>query len=281
MDRTLIKNVLIIILVLVNVFLLYIVLHNASEERQAAVYRKQALENVLKENGISLKADISLPDKTESQVSLKRDEAKEESKISALLGNCVISDQGGNIYHYDGAKGSAQLQGSGEFEILLNSDDIYAGKDPVSAAKTAMRKLGLSSGDVEPKVKTDGDSTTVTLYCSYKDTTVYNASIDFSFYGNSLRIISGKRLLDSESQVSSDGTYLDSVTVLMKFLESVRKTGDVCSEIDDLQIGYYLSSSVSGDCTLKPIWRIQTNSRPYYIDAQTGKAETIENTDIS
>jgi len=144
-----------------------------------------------------------------------------------------------------------------------------------------MKKLGISCSNAEPDVKTDGDSTTVTLYCSYKNTPVYDSRIIFSFYGDSLRIITGKRPLDTESQVSSVESYLDSVTVLMKFLESVRTTGDVCSEINDLEIGYYINPSASGDCTLKPVWRIQTNSRPYYIDAQTGKAVTIENTDVS
>jgi regulatory protein YycI of two-component signal transduction system YycFG len=280
-DRSIIKNCIIIILALVNVFLLYIVLHNTGEERLAEVNRKQALATVLSENGITLNEDISLPDKVASQVSLSRDSGQEQSKISALLGNCVVTDQGGNIYHYEGTNGSAQLQGSGEFIISLNYGDITSGRDPSTAAKAAMKKLGLAYSGAEPDVKTEGDTTIVTLNCSYKNTPVYNAQIEFDFYGESLRIISGKRLLDEETQVSSAATYLDSVTVLMKFLESVRQTGDVCSEISDLEIGYYISPSSSGDCTLKPVWRIQTNSRPYYIDAQTGKAETIDNTDIS
>lgn len=278
MDRSIIKNTIIIILVLVDVFLLFIVLHNASEEKQASVYRNQALETVLKENGITLKENISLPEKAVPQVSLKRDSSKEQASIESLLGNCTVTDLGGNIYHYEGANGSAKLQGSGELEILLNSDYIITGKNPVASAKAAMKKLGLSCSSSEPEVKTQDDSTTVTLNCAFKNTPVYDARISFSFYGDSLRIISGKRLLDSETQVSSAGSYLDGVTVLMKFLDSVRKTGDVCSEIDDLEIGYYISPSASGDNTLMPVWRIQTDSRPYYIDAQSGKAVTIENT---
>ncbi len=281
MDRSIIKNYVLIILALVNVFLLYIVLHNAAEERQAVTYRKVALEKVLSENGISLNNDIVLPDKVPSQVSLKRDSTKEQSNFSALLGNCAVTDQGGNIYHYDGKNGEAQLQGSGEFKILLNSGVVATGKDPTAAAKATMRKLGIAYSNIEPIVTPAGDSTTVTLYCAFRDTPVYNARIDFYFNGDWLMIISGNRPLDDESPVSASGSYLDSVTVLMKFLESVRQTGDVCSEIDDLEVGYFINSSVSGDCDLKPVWCIKTNSRPYYIDAQTGKAETIESTGIS
>ena len=281
MDKSIIKNFIILLLALVNVFLLYIVLHNSGEEQQAVTNRKEVLEKVLSENGISLNKNIVLPDKVVSQVSLKRDSVKEQTWISALIGNCVATDLGGNIYYYKGSYGKAQLRGTGEFEIHLNGGVIATGKDPTSVAKATMKMLGMTYSDVEPIVKNDSSNTTVTLYCSWNNTPIYNAQMVFSFTNSSLMIIYGNKPLDSEYQPSSSNSYLDSVTVLMKFLELVRQTGKVCSKIDDLEIGYSLNSSVSGDCTLKPVWLIQTDSGPYYIDAQTGKAVTIENTDLT
>ena len=276
MDKSKIKNFIILVLVFVNLFLLYIVVSGALEQRKAEKLRMQALTAVLTENGITLNPDIRLPDTIPSTLSLTRDTGAEKSTLSALIGNCTVKNQGGNIYFYSGSDGQAKIRGTGEFEILLDAGVIELGKNPVSAAKSALEKLNIECGDIEPIVEKDGDNTKVTLYCSWDGTTVYNAKISFQFTSDYLILISGTKPLDSEYSLQSSENYPDSVTVLMNFLESVRSTGYVCSEINNLKIEYNMYSAVSGLCTLKPVWCVSTNSGLYYIDAQTGKAENLE-----
>lgn len=277
MDRSKIKNYIIILLALVNIFLLYIVLNGTSEENKTVNYRRKALETVLKNNGITLNPDIKLSYNVPSQISLKRDTATEQSHISALIGDCEAQDQGGNIYNYIGKNGTAQFRGKGEFTVELNSGVFPENKDPVSIAKTVMKKLAMAYSDITSDPTVSENDTKVTIFCSWNDITVYDAVITFKFNDGSLCEIQGSRLLDTEYQIAPSENYLDGVSVLMRFLDYVRQTGEVCSKIDDLKLGYYRSSSVSGDCTLKPLWCIQTNSRPYYIDAQTGKTVPISN----
>ena len=276
MDKSKIKNFMIILLLLVNAFLLTIVISNYSEERQAELYRKDALESVLSQSGKTLNPNIKFPESIPPQVSLKRDIDSEKKFIASLLGRCDMKDLGGNIYYYDGKDGKAKFRGTGEFEILLNSGVIPKGNDPVDSAKVALRKLGIEYSGEGSTVETDGGNTTVTLNCSWNGTPIYNSKISFSFTSEYLMIITGNRPLDKEDVIQSTENYPDSITLLMNFLQTINDTGEVCSEIKDMQIGYFLTSAVSGDCTLKPVWCIQTDSKSYYINAQTGAAEKLE-----
>lgn len=275
MDKSKVKNFILFVLALVNIFLLFIVISSAKEERDARAYREESLEKVLSDNGITLNPDIELPDTVPPLLSLKRDMDDELDSFRSLIGDCSASGLGGNVYFYDGVDGKAQSRGTGEFEIMLNSGVITKGKDPVAAAKSALKKLGIECSDIDPEIVVDGESTTVTLCCSWEGVVIYSARIDFYFTSDNLLLISGTRPLDTKNTVSSSENYPDSLTVLMGFLESIRQSGYVCSEINDLRIEYFMYSAVSGYCTLKPVWCIQTNSGPYYIDAETGKTESI------
>lgn len=275
MDKSKIKNFIIILLALVNVFLLAIVISGAREKREADASRKEALENVLAEKGLTLNPDIALPDNVPSLLSLQRDMDTENRRISALIGKCSPADQGGNSYFYDAPDGQATFRGTGEFEIKLKSGVISKGRNPVDAAKSVLKKMGLECSNINPIVEDDGGNTKVTLYCSWDKTAIYNAKIIFDFTSDYLWLVSGIRPLDLEHLVQSSEDYPDSVTIIMNFLEYISDTGYVCNEITNLKIEYSMNSTVSGNCVLKPVWCVETNSGSYYIDAQTGKAENI------
>ncbi len=276
MDKSKIKNFIILLLAFVNLFLLLIVVSGTIEQRKAEKLRMQALTAVLSEKGITMSPDIELPENIPSVLSLTRDTNAEKKSLSALIGNCSVENLGGNIYFYNGSDGQAKIRGTGEFEILLNAGVIGIGKNPVSAAKDALEKLNIEYGNIEPIVEQDGGNTRVTLCCSWDGTSIYNAKISFLFTSDYLILISGTKPLDTKHSVQSTENYPDSVTVLMNFLESVRSTGYVCSEINDLKIEYNMYYAASEQCTLKPVWCISTNSGLFYIDAQTGKAENPE-----
>lgn len=275
MDKSKIKNFIILLLALVNVFLLAIVISGAREKREADASRKEALENVLAEKGLTFNPDISLPDSVPPLISLQRDMDAEYRSISALIGKCTPQDEGGNSFFYDGTDGQATFSGTGEFDAKLNSGVISRGKDPVVAAKAALKRMGLECSDIEPIVEDDGIKTTVTLYCSWDKTAIYDAAINFDFNSEYLWLIRGVRPLDIKHSIQSSENYPDSVTIIMNFLEYVSNTGYVCNEINDLKIEYSMNSTVSGNCILKPVWCVETNSGTYYVDAQTGNVNNM------
>ena len=276
MDKSKIKNFILILLALVNVFLLAIVISGASEERKAETSRKAALNRVLAEYGITLKSNIVLQDTIPPLLTLARNMDTEHSLISALIGKCTPVDQGGNSFFYSGADGQATFRGTGDFEILLNSGVISTGRSPLDAAKATLKKLNIDYSDAGPIVTNNGDNTTVTLYCSWNQTAIYNARISLVFNSDYLWLISGVRPLDIKSSVQSSENFPDSTTILMNFLETTNKNGYIFSEINELKIEYSMNSAVSGNCTLKPVWCVVTNSGTYSIDDQTGEAEKID-----
>ena len=97
MDKSKIKNFIIILLALVNAFLLTIVISNESEKRSAKEYKNTALKTVLEDNGIYIYPDVILPEKMLPELTLGRDLAKEKRSLSNFIGSCTAKDLGGNI----------------------------------------------------------------------------------------------------------------------------------------------------------------------------------------
>ncbi|MGI5979116.1 MAG: hypothetical protein ACOX66_06405 [Oscillospiraceae bacterium] len=274
MDKAKVKNFIILLLVLVNLFLLAIVLTNVRQARLAAADRKQALIAVLSQNGIRLSEDVDLSQSIPPQFTLRRDAEREQALVSNLIGTAEMNDLGGNVYSYKSDVGEAKFRGTGEFTVLFSGSGIDSGKDAAATVHELLKKLGLRASD--EAVQTSGSEVTVTLCCAWDDHPVYNARMAFYFSSDRLRLITGTRLFDKQSASAALEDCPDSVTVLMNFLQSVRSTGDVCTEIRGLDIGYFLVSSVSGECSLRPVWCVRTDSRAYYIDAETGKSESLE-----
>lgn len=276
MDKSKIKSFIILLLAIVNLFLLTIVFSNARTDRIAKDYRDTALRSVLESNGISMSKDILLPEKMLSSISLTRDLDKEHQMVSKLIGSCEVIDKGGNIMFYSGEDGQAIFRGTGAFEILLNSDSMLMGSNPINTCEAALNKLGIKYFSKSVEVINSGGNTSVIMECAFKKTRIYNAEIRFDFSGNRLLLIYGTHPLDVETTVQSPETYPDTATILMSFLQYVRETGEVCSEIESIDLGYFSTAVVSGSSSLRPIWCIETDSGKYFFDGRTGKPENLE-----
>ncbi|NLV86442.1 MAG: hypothetical protein GX025_04415 [Clostridiales bacterium] len=276
MDKSKIKNFIIILLALVNAFLLTIVISNEGEKRSAREYRNTALKTVLEDNGIYLYPNVTLPEKMLPELYLSRDLSKEKRKLSSFIGSCTAKDLGGNIIFYSNANGQANFRGNGAFEILLNSDIIALGENPVDGCKTALKKLGIKYSNAEPNITVSGGSTTVTMLCAWEDENIYNAEIRFDFTSDRLFLIQGTQPSGSLTSQRQAENPPDAVTVLMNFLQYTRQTGEICSEIRSLELGYFLNAVVSGSSSLKPVWRIETDVGNYYINGFTGLPESLD-----
>ncbi|MDR1131119.1 MAG: hypothetical protein LBL15_01725 [Oscillospiraceae bacterium] len=277
MDKSKIKSSIIILLAVVNVCLLALVFSDNTETRKARLYRQEALEAVFAENGIAFDPATAIPDTAPPLMTLRRDVETEEKSFRALIGRASVEDQGGNVFFFLGTAGQAQSRGTGEFELmLLEADPIAAGKDAVSAAEAAMKKLGYECADIAPAVTWDSSSTLVTLVCAQDGIPVRNARISFYFLAGRLQTISGAGPLDKKIAASAAADYPDGITVLMKFLELINQTGRVCGRVNGVGVEYVMSSAVSGSCTLRPVWHIEADSGSFFIDAATLKEENIE-----
>ena len=275
MDKSKLKNLILILLMLVNVFLLILVVSNENQAKAAKEYREHALRGVFSQQGISLADNIDLSAQAPEKLSLRRDLGWERRSLSAIIGKLSVEDMGGNIFYYEGEHGQASFSGTGEFKILVDSGIVEAGGDPISSARATMRKLGYGGGAINADIEETSDSTIVTLCCARSNYIIYNAVVSFDFSPN-FTIISGRRPLDIEVPDTDTNEYLDCNTALMNFLEHTRQSGEICTRIDSVEIGYIMETAVSGVCTVHSVWHISADTGEFYINAATGRWERPE-----
>ena len=108
MDRYLLKNIIIIILVLVNGFLLAsLVMHYTAGARVQRQTEEQ-LAALFAADGIQLDADILSQDPPPPALSLSRDPEREREAAAFFLGSPLTeSGQDGDVVTYSSARGAA------------------------------------------------------------------------------------------------------------------------------------------------------------------------------
>ncbi len=271
MDSSKIKNLIIVILLLVNLFLAAMVLHDRIEEIRA---ENQAIADVsaaYAASGIELSADLRWNDKLVG-CNLSRDLNKENALVKSVIGTSMVEDLGGNILYYKGTKGEARFRGTGEFEIVMTAKAIPVSGSPLDTAKNVLADMGYRTDVSRAVVDSASGSTTVTLVCMYRGDNVYNCIVSFLFTPDYLMMINGRRPL--EWSADGESSAISAPTALMRFLAEMRERGAVCSELRTLELGYSMTASASGEGSLTPYWCILTDAGQYYINAVTGRIES-------
>lgn len=276
MDRVKIKNLIIAILIVVNLFLLGLVIANSRRQQDATQLRTEALTAILEKNGITLAEDVEFPSAGGRIVELERSLSGEKRMLSWLIGSCTYADQGGGIFVFTGSDGTASISGTGEIRLTLYSGGSYAGDDIEAEAKAILNKLNIEY-DSGSAIQSEADGLDcVTFTCLYKGSAVLNAKISLFFSEGKFAFLQGRRPPDRAVGSEPANKELDAVAVIMSFLESIRRTGDVCSSVTDVSTAYVLDSAGVGSNTLTPVWCIETDTGVYYFDGVTGKSRTPE-----
>ena len=265
MDSRRLERIILLVLLLLNAFLLSVVLSDAVETRRNDAETTASITALLQENGIGVADGAIRLQPAPVPCVLTRDILREGEKVKKLIGDYTPEDVGGNIIFYRGEKGQILLRGSGELDVLLDSRAVSIRGGEERTAQRVLRSIGVTAVSADG---TDGTS----FYCCCENLPVYNAMLQFDFTENSLSMISGTRLFDNLTK-SADGKGMDSVSVLLRFIEIVRSEGFICSQINGMQPGYLMSVTRSGEAELTPVWRIETDAGALMIDAETGKTE--------
>lgn len=268
METAKIKNIILVILLLLNGFLLSLIVMDKSSSISSESAAAQTVTHILEDAGISVSGSVDMSQEAPAAYELTRDMDTELSMVRRLLPDARAQDQGGNIILYSASGGQASLRGSGETDFLFTSGQYSRGKSAVNTVGRIMKKLGLEYD--EASVRSSGGAEAM---CAFKGYPVYNASLSFTFGTDKLMMISGTRLMDNAAE-KSDARPMDILTVLLRFLEITREEGFVCSRLSEVSAGYIMSVPVSGESSLTPVWHFVTNTGELYINALTGRLET-------
>lgn len=267
-----VKNIIILILLLINGFLLILV---GSQQRRVRLYERSALTQaaeILAQNGITVSqsaleqaAANSLP-----VLSSSRDLEAEAVLAKTLLGeNAACTDQSAGLYIYSSDAGTAIFRSSGDFQINL-SNCLVSDVDFAGHAARLLDSLGLEAELLEQQVMDTG-AATVTFRQLLNGIPLYSCQIEFEYSTTRLLTVSGT-LLAVEAVPSGDSDVsLDLPTTLIRFLDNILELGDVCSAVTGLRLGYRSTQSSGGSIRLTPMWLVATNISDYYLDGLTGE----------
>lgn len=268
MDRSLLKNIIIIILVLVNLFLMA----SLFTRQTSAVHSRQQTEEQLTElfaaDGMTLEKQAFSQKDPPAVFALTRNLQLERNVAAFFLGSSLIQeDQGGGTYTYAGDSGVARFRSNGSFEIAgaLSSGDAEA------LCRSFCKNFSYSSLVFELNESGSGSATAV---CICNDLPVFNCTVTFTIDRGELRTVSGTLLSQEGSPVVSDVELLSATAALTTFQNVRREIGAVVSSVTDLTLCYELQSSSA--MTLVPSWRISTDTKYYYVNCLTGTV-TSEN----
>ncbi len=263
------KNIIIAILLLANLFLLVMV---GAQERSSLRQQEQALTDaltILQDNGIRLARDTVPDEMALAALTTSRDVQQEAVLAAELLGTCTVSDLGGGRYSYDGPLGHAEFRNNGNFSVTFDPG-VYASPQDTNLelhALTSLQHIGFVGTQVSQE-ETDLQNL-LTLRQTYQGLPVFSCQVTLGYdEQGELRSISGQRLIGTPTPDNNQAA-ITIPTALLRILNGITGLGDVCSEINDITAGYQLSSSDT--VRMIPVWQITTDTGAYILNTLTGE----------
>lgn len=268
-----VKNMIILILAIVNAALLVLVVTRRSEVLR---YEQSALSQtvrVLAERGIAVEEDALSAGGCALPRTTGRSIPQEAKLASALLGEQVEGvNLGGGLYTYRTGVGQVSIRPGGELSAALNEAPRWRTNDPLNHAAGILEDMGIQARRVSAEL---ADGTGRLVFRQLVDKTpVFSCQVTFYYESGRLTTLTGS-LLAFEAAPEEQAGLLALPTVLMRFLEGVLESGDVCTSISLVEPGYRATRSFSGAVRLSPAWLISTNTGDYYVDGVTGELTRV------
>ena len=263
MNTARLKNIVILILLLANAFLLVLLFSRRAEENAAHERSVAQLTALLSADGIAFDSALldGLPDMVLS-VQPARDLAAEQALAEGIIGSVTY-----RYYSSDGLNsGSCLIRSGGALEAAVSR----AVDDPAEFCADLCVPLGYRTFDV----LSDGARTVITASRFVGELEVCNASLIFTFSGSTLTTVTGTFLPPIDTSESGE-TALDAVTALVRFLDYRNASGAVCTGITWLSAGYLVQSTTSAPLQLVPVLRVDTDVYSYYVNIVSGEVSRV------
>ena len=265
MERYRLKNIIILILALLNAFLLAALGIRGSEERAARRIQQQELVALFAADGMTLDPALIPTDTALSCYTLLRDETLEKNAAAFWLGSLSErTAQGGGIYTYSGSHGAAIFCDTGSFDIAGTLSD--------GDAETLCRDFCKKFSYTEPVFTLDETgSGTATALRRWNGVPVSNSAVLFTLNNGVVTSISGSLLPDTSTDSTEDGqSLLSAFAALTAFQQMRHESSSVVSTITEIDLCYELQSTAAAPMALVPSWHIVTDTASFYVNCSSG-----------
>lgn len=269
------KNIMILILLVVNGFLLVLVW---SRREESVSYQRAALERtarVLNQKGIDVYLDAAAPADGLPPLTVERDLDRELQLAQGLLGQDIHADnRGGGLYLYHSGEGELAVRAGGELSAELNGGERWKTDHPERHAAGLLRDMGLKAEELE--AARESGRTRVRFRQIWNGTAAFSCEVEFVYENDMLNAIHGT-LIAAGQGTAEAGQALNLPTALMRFSEEITAAGDVCTVIHSMEPGYRgTAQSLSGGVRLAPVWLVTTDTAKYYLDCVSGALTRVE-----
>jgi len=269
------KDLIILILLVVNGFLLVLVGFRRGESVR---YERAALEQtlqVLERGGIRVDLDAVSDGAGLAPASVERDLEREAKLAQALLGQEVRGEnRGGGLYLYRGGTAQVSLRVGGELSASMEESERWHTDRPESHAAALLEQMGVEAR--QTGVDTQGARTAVRFQQLWEGVPLFSSQVEFTYEDGSLRAVRGTLVIAGQP-AREPGQVLTLPTALMRFSEEIAAAGDVCSAIRSMEAGYRGTvQSLSGGVRLSPVWLVATDTANYYLDCVSGALTRAE-----
>ena len=267
------KNIILIILLAANAFLLVLALDRENASRRYEDQAREEIVSILARGGISIEKETMPQEMAFSVCAVPRSEEAEAARAAQVLGEGTGPD-GDGVYVSD--VGRLRFYPDGAFSFSASERALpLAGESPASAAADFLSRLGLVVGPLEVSTPQreawEPEETVVTAMLRYEDAPVFTPrALTVTFRADFLVSAEGYHL-SGEPVPEESETPLSVVGILLRFSGYIKENIVVCREISGMTAGYTLVTSQGGIPRLIPTWHITADSGEYSLNAITGE----------
>lgn len=270
MPASKLKNLVILILLLCNAFLLILVIpgrYQAQKQRNAL---REELGNLYAGYGLSL-PEGKLPEGQDLHLLEAQYDAEAAlTAARALLGEQVLSESDSGSYQ------TVFTAQSGKCTIRRDSlNASLSGGSAVSGNLRAFTEKLLGRMDFSIDSMTtptlDGTVNTVTARQRIAGAAVFSCELTFTYENSVLKTVSGGYCPAAKTLTAiGTDTSISCADALVAFLNSMEETGWVGSAITSIEQGYLLAESAGASTVqLIPVWRLDTDTGAFYVHGIT------------
>ncbi len=260
METKRLKNISILILLLLNVFLVFLLVYQDLQSRHVDREAVNELHSLFAAEELVLADEVDpMLDGLAPIAPVRRMET--EAEIAAfLLGETVLAQsEGGGIYSYTAESGAVQFRSGGGFDTVRLA---YPVDDPADFARLFCERFGY--GELQGNAQ--GGSFSAVKYID--SVPVYGCTVTLTFRDGYLVSAAGA-YVDHRDAQEDQQEYLQCISALIRFYDYRREEGVVCSVIESVRCVYQLQNSL-GSPHLYPLWVVETDTYTYLVDGLTG-----------
>ncbi len=274
-----VKNILIVLLAIVNVFLFAVYITSSIKNARGI---EETIENTvlvlnksgfsIEENQIPSKASVLYP------ISVERDLKAEAEVAKKFAGNTEAEEISG-VSVYMGENGEARFKADGNFAIIVK--DIQKFIEITDAKELALEVAKLMGITVSDKIDIDDkdDILSITVTQTSLGIPIYNCKINISVMPDKSAKIYG-RMIKGKRDVLRNNEPRDITGLLVGMVEILNNNGISHGTVESITGGFQ-ASNISGSSHNEilyavPIWKITVDGKDTYVNAMNGKAISIE-----